>query len=123
MGKIMPIRPDADPDRPDPDRHGSGCRSDSGSGSGKMMPIRADPDPDPDPQHWENGAQVYQILCTFHFLKEHLQTFPTIKFVGNRSQSIKSFIKVVGTVPIISSPLHFYFLKGYLRNLIGKKVY
>jgi len=48
MGKIMPIRPDADPDRPDPDRHESGCQSESGSGSVKMMPIRADPDP----QHW-----------------------------------------------------------------------
>ena len=49
MGKIMPIRPDADPDRPDLDS-GSACsgyRSDSGTGSGKMMPIRADPDPDP----------------------------------------------------------------------------
>jgi len=31
MGKIMPIRPDADPDRPDPDRHA----------------LDADPDPDP----------------------------------------------------------------------------
>jgi hypothetical protein len=82
MGKIMPIRPDADPDRPDPDRHGSGCRSDSGSG--KMMPIRADPDPDP--QHCETEAQTFRYRSLLSERKRNILIWSA--YYRNKSKTL-----------------------------------